>query len=140
MTCAPPNYRRHSTVRTYESERSEPLLLIRTSMLWLRALTLQCAARAILRPEYMTRSTRINWHYGYDVVSLITVIRPLVPPADLLAPRGALVSRANAAPRVFNTTVMHRDKPALALASLFQPRGARNDLLQAHCFPFLFPS
>lgn len=75
---------------------------------------LQCRtrarARAILRPEYMTRSTRINWHYGYDVVSLATVTRPAWRPPG--ASWRASLSRGSSRPllRVFNTTVMHRDK------------------------------
>lgn len=43
--------------------------------------------RAILCPEYMTRSTHINWHYGYDVVSLATVTRPLSLPTTAQLPR-----------------------------------------------------
>jgi len=59
------------------------------------------STRAILCREYMTRSTRINWHYSYDVVSPATVTRPLLPlPMTLAAFAVAPCSFL-----VFNTTM-----------------------------------
>ena len=60
-------------------------------------------ARRCSTPEYMTRSTRINWHYGYDVVSLATVTRLLLL---LTTPRrfAALLTVTCPFP-IFNTTM-----------------------------------
>lgn len=101
MTRAPPNNRRHSTVRTHTRARARerageqasgragsPLSPTdtRVSPLGLCTCTHVATPPAILRPEYMTRSTRINWHYGYDAVSLATVTRASRPlPGDLAA-------------------------------------------------------
>lgn len=69
--------------------------------------------RAILRSEYMTRSTRINWHYGYDVVSLATVTPPTAGPLDH-RPRGA----SRGAPYPFSVfhTAMHNALAILPVA------------------------
>lgn len=127
MTRAPPNHhRRHSTERT-SPLHSSPLLLrgdIRASVPGY--MHSRCnIARAILHPEYMTRSTRINWHYGAsDVVSVATVTRSL--PSFAAATSRRLSWRLSLAPRLFFNTsiahIMHRGAIALAISSQREKR------------------
>jgi len=118
----PAHHRRHSTERTptaWESERGakgekERVSLSSHAGICVRIVDyVATSTRAILCHEYMTRSTRINWHYSYDVVSPATVTRPLLPlPMTLTA---FAVTPCPFLTRVFNTT-MHNASAILSAA------------------------
>lgn len=98
--------------RERKSEWSSPLTLGYTSELS-GTLTLQHRRAWYSTPEYMTRSTRINWYYGYDVISLATVTRLLPLPTT---PRRFVALLTVTCPfPIFNTT-MHNALAVLPAA------------------------
>jgi len=88
-------------------------------------------ARGTLPPEYMTRSTRINWHYGYDVVSLAIVTRLL--PLSTTPRRFVPLLTVTCPFPIFNTTNMTMHN-ALAILPAAEREKKRRFIIKASIF------
>jgi len=146
VTRAPPNHhRRHSAERTpiggeWEREgrgEGEKERVILSSHVGICVQTigyphvLQHRRARYSTPEYMTRSTRINWHYGYDVVSLATVTRLL--PLSTTPRRFVPLLTVTCPFPIFNTTNMTMHN-ALAILPAAEREKKRRFIIKASIF------